>query len=423
MKILLIGSGGREHALAWKIRQSPLCDRLYCAPGNAGIASVADCIDIAPDNLDGLAAFASKELVDLTVVGPEAPLCKGIVDLFHEKKLRVFGPAKVAAELEGSKVFCKELLRRNGIPTPGFRVFTNFKQAALHAKSAPHPLVIKADGLAAGKGVVIAHNADESMAALDNMMMKKTFGKAGDRVIIEEHLGGLEASVLAFTDGKSIITLDSSQDHKRVYDGDRGPNTGGMGAYSPAPVASDNDYERVIREVLVPIVHGMNKEKRRFAGLLYAGIMFTRSGPKVLEFNVRFGDPECQALLVRMKSDIVPLMIATIDGRLEEMDIEWDTRPSVCVVIASGGYPGNYETGYPISGLEEASRSPDVTVFHAGTTLKEGKVVTSGGRVLGVTALGATLAEAQTKAYDAVKKVDFTGIHYRKDIGAKALSK
>ncbi len=421
MKILLIGSGGREHALAWKIRQSPLCEKLYCAPGNAGIAAVADCVDITVDNIEGLAAFASKQLIDLTVVGPEAPLCKGLVDLFHEKKLRVFGPSKAAAELEGSKVFCKELLRRNGIPTSSFRVFTNFKQAAAHAKSAPFPLVVKADGLAAGKGVVIAHNFDEASTALDDMMMKKKFGRAGDRVVIEEFLSGTEASVLAFSDGKSIVTLDSAQDHKRVYDGDRGPNTGGMGAFSPATVASEADYERVIREILVPIVHALNREKRRFQGLLYAGIMFTRSGPKVLEFNVRFGDPECQPLVARMKSDIVPLLVATAEARLEEVSIDWDPRPAVCVVVASGGYPGSYESGYPISGLDEAEKQPDVVVFHAGTAKKDGKIVTAGGRVLSVTALGETLAAAQAKAYAAAKLIDFTGIHYRKDIGSRSI--
>jgi phosphoribosylamine--glycine ligase len=261
------------------------------------------------------------------------------------------------------------------------------------------------------------------MAALDDMMMKKKFGKAGERVVVEEFLSGVEASVLAFTDGKTVVTLDSAQDHKRVYDGDRGPNTGGMGAYSPAPIASEQDFERVIREIIVPVVHALNKEKRRFTGLLYAGIMFTRSGPKVLEFNVRFGDPECQPILARIKSDLVPVLVATTEGRLDDVVIEWDPRPAVCVVLASGGYPGHYETGYPISGLEGASAREDVTVFHAGTAVKDGKVVTAGGRVLGVTALGDTLAAAQQKAYDAVKAIDFTGIHYRKDIGAKAAAK
>ncbi len=423
MRILIVGSGGREHALAWKIRKSPLCEKLYCAPGNAGIASLAEIVPIPAENVDELAAFASKQNIDLTVVGPEAALCKGIVDAFHEKKLRIFGPSKAAAELEGSKIFCKELLRRNGIPTSPFRVFTNFKQASTHVKTAPMPVVVKADGLAAGKGVVIAHNTDEAMAALDDMMMKKKFGKAGERVVVEEFLSGVEASVLAFTDGKTVVTLDSAQDHKRVYDGDRGPNTGGMGAYSPAPIASEQDFERVIREIIVPVVHALNKEKRRFTGLLYAGIMFTRSGPKVLEFNVRFGDPECQPILARIKSDLVPVLVATTEGRLDDVVIEWDPRPAVCVVLASGGYPGHYETGYPIAGLEAAAAREDVTVFHAGTAVKEGKVVTAGGRVLGVTALGDTLAAAQQKAYDAVKAIDFTGIHYRKDIGAKAAAK
>jgi phosphoribosylamine--glycine ligase len=423
MKILVVGSGGREHALAWKIRQSPLCDRLFCAPGNAGIARVADCVDIMPDSLDALASFAAKEKIDLTVVGPEAPLCRGIVDLFVERKLRVFGPMKAAAELEGSKIFCKELLRRTGIPTPSFRSFTQLKQAVTYVRTAQYPVVVKADGLAGGKGVVIAQSEEEAVGALEKMMEKKSFGKAGEKVVIEEHLNGVEASVIAFTDGKTVVTLDSAQDHKRVYDGDRGPNTGGMGAYSPAPVASEKEYSRVIREVLVPIVHGMNKEKRRFQGVLYAGIMFTRSGPKVLEFNVRFGDPECQPLVMRIKSDLVPVMLATIDGRLDDVALEWDPRPAVCVVIASGGYPGAYEIGYPISGLEEAEKLPDTAVFHAGTQVKDGRVVTSGGRVLGVTALGSDLADAQAKSYAAAKLIDFTGIHYRRDIASKALAK
>ncbi len=403
MKILLVGSGGREHALAWKISRSPLVKKLYAAPGNAGIARLADCVDIKGEDVEGLMAFAKREAIDLTVVGPEVPLCKGIANVFQENKLRCFGPTKEAAELEGSKVFCKNLLRRYGIPTPNFRVFNNPRAALQFVKSSQYPLVVKADGLAAGKGVVICHTESEAVVAIEAMMEKKVFGKAGDQVVVEEFLGGVEASVMAFTDGASIVMLDSAQDHKRVYDGDRGPNTGGMGAYSPAPVASEHDFNRVIREVLVPVVHAMNKEKRRFRGVLYAGIMFTKSGPKVLEFNVRFGDPECQPLMMRMKSDLVPLMMATIDEKLSEADLESDPRPAVCVVMASGGYPGNYENGYEITGIEEAEAG-GAAVFHAGTQMKDGKLVTAGGRVLGVTALGADFREAQQNAYAAVNR-------------------
>ncbi|HEY3226234.1 MAG TPA: phosphoribosylamine--glycine ligase [Planctomycetota bacterium] len=421
MKILVVGSGGREHALIWKIAQSPLVEKIYAAPGNAGIARQAQCVDITPDNLEGLADFAARESVHLTVVGPEAPLCRGIVDLFRERKLRIFGPSKAAAELEGSKVFCKELLRRNGIPTAGFRVFSEAASARIFLKTAPFPLVVKADGLAAGKGAVVCANLSEAEGAIEQMMVKRAFGEAGARVLIEEFLSGVEASVIAFVDGRTIAIMESVQDHKRVYDGDRGPNTGGMGAYSPAPVAAEREAERVEREILVPVVHALNKEQRRFEGILYAGIMYTKSGPKVIEFNVRHGDPECQALVVRLKSDLVPILNAVIDGRLEESSIEWDPRPAVCLVVASGGYPGRYEVGYEISGLAEAEATADTVVFHAGTMAKEGKVVTSGGRVLGVTALGADLRAAQQAAYAAARKINFTGMHYRTDIASKLL--
>jgi len=421
MKILIVGSGGREHALAWKIARSPLVKKIYAAPGNAGIARLAECVDIKADDLEGLLAFAKKEAVDLTVAGPEVPLCKGIVNLFQENRLRCFGPSMEAAELEGSKVFCKNLLRRCGIPTPSFRVFNGSKAALSFIKTSQFPLVVKADGLAAGKGAVICHTESEAVVTVEGMMEKKIFGKSGDRIIVEEFLSGVEASVMAFTDGNSIALLDTAQDHKRVYDNDRGPNTGGMGAYSPAPVASERDYNRVIREVLVPIVHAMNKEKRRFRGVLYAGIMFTKSGPKVLEFNVRFGDPECQPLMVRLKSDLVPVMLATIEDRLGEAELESDPRPAVCVVMASGGYPGSYETGYEITGIDEAEAT-GAAVFHSGTQVKDGRLVTAGGRVLSVTALGATFLEAQQNAYAAVKKIQFRAAHYRSDIAARILS-
>lgn len=421
MKILLVGGGGREHALAWKLSRSPKLTKLYAAPGNPGIARLAECVDIAADNVDGLLAFAKKEKIDLTVVGPEVALCKGIADLFQENGLRLFGPSKGAAELEGSKVFCKNLLRRYGIPTPNYRVFNQSKAAVAFVKSSPYPLVVKADGLAAGKGAVICHTESEAVVAIEGMMEKKVFGKAGDQVVVEEFINGVEASVLAFTDGSSIAPMETTQDHKRVYDGDRGPNTGGMGAYAPAPVASERDFQRVIREILVPTVHAMNKEKRRFRGILYAGIMYTKSGPKVLEYNVRFGDPECQPLMMMLQSDLVPILEAVIDDKLGDVDVTWDPRPAVCVVMASGGYPGSYETGYPITGIE-AAEAGGAAVFHAGTAVVDGKLVTAGGRVLGVTAQGKDLREAQGNAYAAVKKIEFKAAHYRNDIAAKSLT-
>ncbi len=421
MKVLVVGSGGREHALVWKISRSPRVEKIYAAPGNAGIARLAECVDIAPDSIEDLLDFAKRRSVDLTVVGPEGPLCKGIVDLFQQHHLRIFGPTQEAAELEGSKVFCKNLLRRYGIPTPNYRAFSQPKTALQFIRSSQFPLVVKADGLAAGKGAVICHTESEAVVTIEGMMEKRIFGKAGEQVVVEEFLNGVEASILAFTDGRTIAPLSPTQDHKRVYDGERGPNTGGMGAYCPAIVASERDYQRVTREVLVPIVHAMNKEKRRFRGILYAGIMFTKSGPKVLEFNVRFGDPECQALLVSLKSDLVPILQAAIDEKLDDVEIEIDPRPAVCVVLTSGGYPGTYETGYEISGIEEAEAG-GATVFHAGTRLQEGKVVTAGGRVLGVTAQGADLREARENAYAAVKKISFKAAHCRTDIALKAVT-
>ena len=421
MKVLVVGSGGREHALVWKISKSPLVTKILAAPGNAGIATFAECVDITPDNIEGLLAFAKKQAVDLTVVGPEGPLCNGIVNLFQENGLKIFGPSKEAAELEGSKVFCKNLLRRYGIPTANYRVFTQARSALQFIKSSQYPIVVKADGLAAGKGAVVCQTESEAVVAIEGMMEKKIFGKAGDQVLVEEYLNGVEASIMAFTDGSSIAPLEAAQDHKRVYDHDRGPNTGGMGAYTPAPVASERDYSRVIREILVPIVHAMNKEKRRFRGILYAGIMFTKSGPKVLEFNVRLGDPECQPLMMSLQSDLVPIMLATIDERLGDAEVLPDPRPAVCVVMASGGYPGSYETGYEITGIPDAEAAGAV-VFHGGTQLREGKLVTAGGRVLGVTAQGKDLREAQANAYEAVKKIHFKAAHYRTDIAARGLA-
>jgi phosphoribosylamine--glycine ligase len=421
MNVLLVGSGGREHALAWKIAQSPRVDKLYAAPGNAGIARHAECVDLAADDVDGLLQFAQGRRIDLTVVGPETPLCKGLVDRFQEKGLRAFGPSAEAAELEGSKVFCKNLLRRFGIPTSNFRVFQQSRAALQFIKASAYPLVVKADGPAAGKGAVICHTESEAVVAIEGMMEKRIFGKSGEKIVVEEFLNGVEASVIAFTDGKSIAPLPNTQDHKRIFDGDRGPNTGGMGAYCPAPVASEREYDRVTREVLVPMVHAMNKEKRRFKGVLYAGIMFTKSGPKVLEFNVRFGDPECQPLMMTLRSDLVPILEAVVDEKLDEAPIEYDPRAAVCVVMSSGGYPGSFETGYEITGIEDAE-ALGARVFQAGTVLRGGKTLTAGGRVLGVTAQGGTLKQAQENAYAAVKKIQFKAAHYRNDIAAKGIA-
>lgn len=421
MKILVVGSGGREHALVWKISKSPLVKKIYAAPGNAGISRLAECVDILSDNIDGLLAFAKKEAVDLTVVGPEGPLCKGIVNLFQENGLKAFGPSKEAAELEGSKVFCKNLLRRYGIPSANYRVFNQARAALQFIKQSQFPVVVKADGLAGGKGAVVCHTESEAVVAIEAMMEKKVFGKAGEQVVVEEFLNGVEASVMAFTDGTAIVELESTQDHKRVYDGDRGPNTGGMGAYTPAPVASERDYSRVIREVLVPIVHALNKEKRRFRGILYAGIMFTKSGPKVLEFNARFGDPECQPIVMRLNSDLVPLLEAAIEGRLDQVKAEWHQDAAVCVVVCAQGYPGHYEKGREIRGLEKLQGWQRGFVFHAGTAEKQGRVLTSGGRVLGVTALGSDIQEAVREVYRAIGEIQWDGMHYRKDIAQRAL--
>ena len=421
MKVLIIGSGGREHALGWKLRQSPEVTDLVFAPGNAGTESIGMNVAVPADDIDKLVTLIRRERFGFAVVGPEAPLVKGVVDRFEKEKLPVFGPSAAAAELEGSKVFCKNLMRQYGIPSAPFRVFHEPRSAVQFLKGAAYPLVVKADGLAAGKGAVVCASDGEAIAAVEGMMVQKIFGKAGERVIVEDFLAGVEASILALTDGKTIVPLETAQDHKRIRDGDEGPNTGGMGAYSPAGVVSREDLDAVIRELLVPTIHAMNREKRRFRGLLYAGVMLTKSGPKLIEYNVRFGDPECQPLMMRLKSDLLPLLRASAEGRLDEMTIEWDPRPALCVVMASGGYPGPYETGTPITGLAAAAGDPDTAVFHAGTARRDDKVVTAGGRVLGVTALGADLPEAYRRAYAAVRKISFTDAHYRTDIGSQSL--
>jgi phosphoribosylamine---glycine ligase len=423
MKVLVIGGGGREHALVWKISQSPRVKKIYCAPGNAGIAQLAQCLSISAEDVKGLTAWAEKERVDLTVVGPEAPLTLGIVEAFKEKGMRIFGPSQKAAEIEGSKALAKDLMKKYGIPTGDSQTFTDHESAVKYAKGKGAPVVVKADGLAAGKGVIICRSVDEALSALDLIMVQKAFGAAGGKVVVEEFLEGEEASFLAFTDGETVLPLPTSQDHKAIYDKDQGPNTGGMGAYSPAPVVNEKVHREVMEKVLIPTVRGMAKEGRKYQGVLYAGLMIKEEKTKVLEYNARFGDPEAQPLLMRMKSDLVPVLEATIDGNLAQQKIEWEDRASVCVVIASGGYPGPYEKGKVISGLQEAAKVRDTFVFHAGTTFKEGKVVTNGGRVLGVTALGSGIQEAIQRAYEAVAKISWEGAYYRKDIGQKALQR
>ena len=424
MNVLVIGSGGREHALSWKINQSRLTERVFVAPGNAGTASDAENVPIPETDFPALVRFAKENNVGLTVVGPEIPLSLGIVDFFEKEGLRVFGPRKNAAQIEGSKVFCKEILKKGGIPTGGFHVFRDAVEAVRYVKAnRDTPIVVKADGLAAGKGVFVCDNKDEAIEAIYRVKDRNEFGTAGELFILEERLTGQEASVLAITDGQTLVTLQPAQDHKAAYDGDKGPNTGGMGAYSPAGLVNDEKLHWIEENVLVPTIHSMNQNETPFKGLLYAGLMMTPSGPKVLEYNARFGDPECQPILTRLKSDIVEIMEATIDGKLDEIEpLQWDDRTAVCVVMASKGYPGAYEKGWTIHGLEEAAKIKDVTVFHAGTKLSDdGRVLTSGGRVLGVTALGNTTAEAKRAAYSAVKCIHWEGAWYRNDISDKAM--
>jgi phosphoribosylamine--glycine ligase len=430
MKVLVVGNGGREHALAWKIAQSPRVTQVLVAPGNAGTAIEpgVENVPIESDDIAGLVKFAKANAIDLTVVGPEAPLVAGIVDVFQREQLRVFGPSKAASQLEGSKVFCKDLLHGADVPTADYRVFRDADSATRYVidrygdrESAP--LVVKADGLAAGKGVIVCSTRRDALEAIDRIARNKEFGAAGKQLVIEERLDGQEASVLALTDGRTIIPLPAAQDHKAAFDGDTGPNTGGMGAYCPAPLVDDKMMHWIEEHVLVPTVHAMKRSRQPFRGVLYAGIMVTPAqGPKVLEYNVRFGDPECQPLLMRLKTDIVDLIEATIRGTLDEIGtVEWDPRPSVSVVMASEGYPGPYEKGRPIRGLEEAAKVPDVKVFHSGTKVVDGQVVTAGGRVLAVTALGNTIAAAKLQAYTAVKCIRWQGAWCRKDIADKAM--
>jgi phosphoribosylamine--glycine ligase len=421
MKVLVVGGGGREHALVWKIAQSPRVKRVYCAPGNAGISEQATIVPIKANDLNGLLEFALKEKIDLTVVGPEDPLTRGIVDLFESKGLLIFGASGKAAEIEGSKAFAKEIMKKYYIPTAFCGIFDKRDDAVKYIRKVGAPVVVKADGLAAGKGVIICKTVEEAVQAVDEIMVKKIFGEAGNRVVVEEYLVGEEASYIAFTDGKTILPLASSQDHKAIFDGDQGPNTGGMGAYSPAPVVTDEVHGKIIEKILRPIIYGMGEEGRPYKGVLYAGLMIHEGHPKVLEFNARFGDPETQPVLMRMKGDIVSILEACMRGTLAQHRIEWDNRSSVCVVMASKGYPGDYEKGKAIKGLEEVSRMEGVFVFHAGTARQDGQIATNGGRVLGVTGLGEDIPRAIEKTYRAVRKISWDGVYYRTDIGQKAL--
>ncbi len=423
MKILVVGGGGREHALCWKLAQSPRVEKVYCAPGNAGIAEEekCECVPLDPFDFEALARFAEEKGVAFTVVGPEDPLARGLVDHFQEKGLRVFGPSAAAARIEASKVFTKELLARHGIPTAAFEVFDDPEAAKRYIEKKGAPIVVKADGLAAGKGVIVARTVEEAMAAVDRIMVEKAFGEAGKRVVIEECLQGEEASFMVITDGEVVLPLPTSQDHKPLLDGDQGPNTGGMGAYSPAPVVTPELAEEILETIMKPTIRALAKEGLPYLGVLYGGLMISDGRPYVLEFNCRFGDPEAQPVLMRLETDLVELIEAAFEGRLAECEVKVRPEAAVCVVLASGGYPGKYEKGKEIHGLSEVARWPGVKVFHAGTARKDGRIVTAGGRVLGVTALGPDIPQAIRRAYEAVAKIHFENMHYRRDIGAKAL--
>lgn len=423
MNILVVGSGGREHTLVWKIAQSRLVKKIYAAPGNAGMAERAECVPINGEDIEGLAALAREKKIDLTVVGPEVPLTLGIADAFRKQGLKVFGPVRAAARLEGDKSFAKEIMRKYGIPTAAYQVFTEAGAAGAYVRKHGAPLVIKASGLAAGKGVLVCKTEAEALQAVTSVMEEKTFGKAGNTVVIEEFMEGEEASILALTDGKTIKTLISSQDHKRAYDGDQGPNTGGMGAYAPAPVVTPALADTIMRQILRPAVDGMAREGTPYTGILYAGLMINAAGPRVVEFNCRFGDPETQAVLPLLKSDLVELMLAVCDGTLDRQEVVNREGAAVCVVQAAGGYPGSYEKGKLINGLEQVKGQAEVMVFHAGTALQGREFVTAGGRVLGITAWGADIKGAIDKAYRACRVVGFEGVHSRKDIGYRALAR
>jgi phosphoribosylamine--glycine ligase len=423
MKVLLIGSGGREHALVWKISQSPKVTQLYCAPGSAAVGELAECVAINPEQLENLANFAEKEKIDLTVVGPELPLTLGISDLFESRGLRIFGPNKAAARLEGSKAFAKEILHENNIPTAVSGIFTDAALAKKYLAQQKPPYVIKADGLAGGKGVVICLDIRDAITFSEGILVQKTFGEAGEKIVIEEFLDGEEASFMVLTDGDHFIPLASSQDHKRVFDNDEGPNTGGMGAYSPAPVITSAMHQRILDEILKPLLSGLKNKGIRYRGVIYVGLMITKSGPRVLEFNVRFGDPECQPIMMRLKSDLVSLLESTIAGTLNQVRPEWYDDPAVCVVLSARGYPGAYQKGSEIHGLDKLKNWNKGFVFHAGTAKENGRWITSGGRVLGVTARGKDIGNAVENAYSAVSQISWDGMHYRRDIARRAIDR
>lgn len=422
MDILVIGAGGREHAICWSLAKSPKADKIYCAPGNAGIGQIAELVPIQVNEFEKLAAFAEEKRVGLVVVGPDDPLADGIVDVFEAKNIPVFGPRKNAAHIEGSKTFMKDLLKKYNIPTAAYEKFDNYEQALAYLQSRPVPIVIKADGLAAGKGVTVAFTREEAETALKNIMIDKVFGESGSQVVIEEFLEGQEMSILSFVDGETVRPMVAAQDHKQVYDGDKGPNTGGMGTYSPLPHIADSIIEEAIETIIKPTAKAMVAEGRPFRGVLFAGLMITPDGkPKTIEFNARFGDPETQVVLPRLKSDLLEIFLAAVNGTLDQVDIEWSEKAAVCVVLASGGYPASYPKGLPIQGLEEA-QSAGALVFHAGTGKNEaGEWVTNGGRVLGVVGRGSSIAEARDNAYEAANLIMFEGKHQRSDIAAKAL--
>jgi phosphoribosylamine--glycine ligase len=421
MKVLLVGGGGREHALAWKLSQSKKLRKLYIAPGNPGTAQYGQNVNIPDTDIPAIVEFAKTNKIDLAVIGPEDPLAGGVVDALEKAGVMAFGPMAAAAQIEADKAFAKQIMRANSIPTAEGHTFDNFEDAKAYIASRDEPVVVKASGLAKGKGVFVCNDPFQAILAAERIMLGKLFGPAGRIVVVEDKLLGQEASILAFVDGRSIYVMESAQDHKPIGDGDTGENTGGMGAYSPAPVVTDKLMEQIVREILVPTIDGMNRNDTPYKGVLYAGLMLTQGGPRVLEFNARFGDPETQPILIRMKSDLLDVLLAVCKGKLDEITIQWDLRPAVCVVMASGGYPGAYEKGKVITGLDAAARLKDVMVFHAGTAEKDGRIVTAGGRVLGVTALGDTIALAKARAYEAVSMIAFEGAYCRKDIADKAI--
>ncbi len=423
MKVMVVGAGGREHVLAWKISQSDKVSDLICVPGNAGMAQMARCIQCGPEDIPGLVSIAKKERVDLTVVGPEAPLVVGIRESFDREGLALCGPSREAAQIEGSKYFAKSLMKKYGIPTGDARVFDDYQEASTYVQTLDPPMVVKADGLAAGKGVFVAPDQETALAALRTCLVEKKFGSSGERVLVEEYLEGEEVSILAFCSGAEVSPMVPSQDYKRIFDRDEGPNTGGMGAYSPVPAVSADLERTIVTDMMERTAVGLEDEKIPYTGILYGGLILTDRGPKVLEFNVRFGDPESQAVLPRMDDDLLEGIWATVEGRVADLDIKWSPEVCVCVVVASGGYPGKYQKGIPILGLEAAAADPNVLVFHAGTRLDDGKVVTSGGRVLGVVAKASDFEEARGIVYEAVERIQFEGMQYRKDIGLRAVGK